>query len=58
MRSKDLIEKELFNDCKRNEPFLNEIINHYINLLNDDQIDNLEQILTEQFYTSMRNYDL
>tara|TARA_B100000902_G_C26692719_1_gene613274 strand:+ start:206 stop:388 length:183 start_codon:yes stop_codon:yes gene_type:complete len=58
MRSKDTIEKELFNACKTDDTLLQSVVGHYINILNDDQVDNLENILTEHFYTSMRNYDL
>tara|TARA_B100001250_G_scaffold161805_1_gene138985 strand:+ start:322 stop:498 length:177 start_codon:yes stop_codon:yes gene_type:complete len=58
MRSKDLIEKELFNVCKQNDSLLQEIVNHYINILNDDQIDNIESILSEQYYSSYKSNDL
>jgi len=58
MRSKDLIEKELFNVCKQNDSLLQEIVNHYINILNDDQIDNIENILSEQYYSSYKSNDL
>ena len=57
MRSKDLIEKELFNAVKGDDSLLKEIIYHYVDILNDDQIDNIENILSEQFYSSMRNFD-
>ncbi len=57
MRSKDLIEKVLFNAVKSDDSLLKEIIYHYVDILNDDQIDNIENILSEQFYSSMRNFD-
>ena len=57
MRSKDLIEKVLFNAVKSDDSLLKEIIYRYVDILNDDQIDNIENILSEQFYSSMRNFD-